>query len=88
MPIRTTHDYEGPGMAPLVQAVLDAALQEEEEITIDATCIEEMTGGVTVPRSHHRKKVKRKKASSDAKSKKEESFPVSRGLVQSSVRFA
>ena len=40
MPTRTTHDYEGAGMAPLVQAVLDAALNEEgEDITIDATCV-------------------------------------------------
>ena len=38
MPTRTTHDYEGAGMAPLVQAVLDAALNEEgEDLTIDAT---------------------------------------------------
>lgn len=38
MPTRTTRDYEGAGMAPLVQAVLDAALNEEgEDITIDAT---------------------------------------------------
>ena len=36
MPMSTTRDYEGGGMAPIVQAVLDAALNEEKDITIDA----------------------------------------------------
>ncbi|XP_055957716.1 kinesin-like protein KIF3B [Patella vulgata] len=35
MPNRTTRDYEGPTVAPRVQAALDAALQEEENIDID-----------------------------------------------------
>uniref|UniRef100_A0A2I3GHM7 Kinesin-like protein n=1 Tax=Nomascus leucogenys TaxID=61853 RepID=A0A2I3GHM7_NOMLE len=32
MPSRTTRDYEGPAIAPKVQAALDAALQDEDEI--------------------------------------------------------
>lgn len=36
MPNRTTRDYEGPAVAPKVQAALDAALQEEDELTLDA----------------------------------------------------
>lgn len=35
MPSRTTRDYEGPSVAPRVQAALDAALQDEEDIDID-----------------------------------------------------
>ena len=36
LPNRTTKDYEGPEVAPRVQAALDAALQDEEDITLDA----------------------------------------------------
>ncbi|XP_044174790.1 kinesin-II 95 kDa subunit-like [Acropora millepora] len=36
MPNRTTRDYEGPTVAPKVQAALDAALQDEEDVTLDA----------------------------------------------------
>ena len=36
MPTRTTSDYEGPLVAPTVQAVLDKVLEDEEEITVDA----------------------------------------------------
>lgn len=36
MPNRTTRDYEGPLMAPTLQDALDAALQDEEEMVVDA----------------------------------------------------
>lgn len=36
MPNRTTREYEGPAVAPKVQAALDAALQDEEDLTLDA----------------------------------------------------
>jgi len=43
MPNRTTRDYEGPSVAPKIQAVLDAALEDEGDIDIDdrsaAQCI-------------------------------------------------
>lgn len=35
MPNRTTRDYEGPTVAPRVQAALDAALQDEDDLDID-----------------------------------------------------
>ena len=35
MPNRTTRDYEGPAVAPKIQAALDIALQDEEDIDID-----------------------------------------------------
>lgn len=35
MPNRTTRDYDGPAVAPRIQAALDAALQDEEDIDID-----------------------------------------------------
>lgn len=36
MPNRTTHDYQGPVMAPSLQAALSKAMTDEEEITVDA----------------------------------------------------
>jgi len=35
MPNRTTRDYEGPSVAPKIQAVLDAALEDEGDIDIE-----------------------------------------------------
>lgn len=35
MPNRTTRDYEGPNLAPHLQAALDTALKDEEEIVVD-----------------------------------------------------
>ncbi|KAK2186663.1 hypothetical protein NP493_192g03000 [Ridgeia piscesae] len=37
MPNRTTRDYEGPTIAPKIQAALDAALQDEEDIDVDGS---------------------------------------------------
>ncbi|XP_029470587.1 kinesin-like protein KIF3B isoform X3 [Rhinatrema bivittatum] len=42
MPSRTTRDYEGPAVAPKVQAALDAALQDEDDIQVDASTFESM----------------------------------------------
>ena len=36
MPSRTTYDYEGPLVTPTVQAVLDKAVEHDEEITINS----------------------------------------------------
>ena len=33
MPNRTTRDYEGPAVAPRIQAALDAALQDEDDLS-------------------------------------------------------
>lgn len=35
MPNRTTRDYDGPQVAPRIQAALDAALQDEADIDLD-----------------------------------------------------
>lgn len=35
MPNRTTRDYDGPQVAPKIQAALDAALMDEEDIDIE-----------------------------------------------------
>ncbi|XP_066916698.1 kinesin-II 95 kDa subunit-like [Clytia hemisphaerica] len=39
MPTRTTRDYEGPAVAPRIQAALDAALQDEDDLTLDASAL-------------------------------------------------
>ncbi|XP_011297517.1 kinesin-like protein KIF3B [Fopius arisanus] len=36
MPARTTLDYQGPVIAPTIQAVLEEALRDEEDIDVDA----------------------------------------------------
>ena len=36
MPNRTTRDYEGPSVAPALQAVLESALRGEDDLTLDA----------------------------------------------------
>ncbi len=36
MPNRTTRDYEGPAVAPTLQAVLESALRGEDDLTLDA----------------------------------------------------
>ncbi|ELT91901.1 hypothetical protein CAPTEDRAFT_165042 [Capitella teleta] len=75
MPNRTTRDYEGPQVAPKIQAALDAALQDEEDIDI------------TNPSVFSNKKSKQKKKSTIPRPKtgstqpKRDMFPSSRGLV-------
>ena len=39
MPNRTTRDYMGPEIAPKIQAALDAALQDEEDIDVDGRSV-------------------------------------------------
>lgn len=50
MPSRTTRDYEGPAIAPKVQAALEAALQDEDEIQVDASTFESTSNKKTKPR--------------------------------------
>lgn len=76
MPNRTTRDYEGPTVAPRVQAALDAALQDEDDIDID--------GGAAVIMGKARSK---KKGGGSARPKtaskrvEDQKYPTSRGLV-------
>ncbi|NXX11960.1 KIF3B protein, partial [Podargus strigoides] len=50
MPSRTTRDYEGPAIAPKVQAALEAALQDEDEIQVDASTFESTSNKKSKPR--------------------------------------
>lgn len=79
MPSRTTRDYEGPAIAPKVQAALDAALQDEDEIQVDASSFE----STAIKKSKARPKSGRKSGSSSSSSGTPASqlYPQSRGLV-------
>ncbi|KAJ8299623.1 hypothetical protein KUTeg_023683 [Tegillarca granosa] len=77
MPNRTTRDYDGPAVAPRIQAALDAALQDEEDIDIDG-------GTPAVFSNKPRTKKRDTKSARPRTAKKTDSsqhFPSSRGLV-------
>ncbi|XP_065844544.1 kinesin-II 95 kDa subunit-like isoform X2 [Oscarella lobularis] len=57
MPNRTTRDYEGPSLAPRVQAALDAALLEEDELTLDAGV---MFSGKERPKARRKERSRKK----------------------------
>ena len=77
-PARTTRDYEGPSVAPRVQAALDAAMNNiEEDIDIDALAI---TNAFAVKGTRKEKTNKRPRPKSSKKEKRE-NYPESRGLV-------
>ncbi|XP_020846389.1 kinesin-like protein KIF3B [Phascolarctos cinereus] len=79
MPSRTTRDYEGPAIAPKVQAALEAALQDEDEIQVDASSFESISN----KKSKARPRSGRKSGSSSSSSGTPASqlYPQSRGLV-------
>lgn len=78
MPSRTTRDYEGPAIAPKVQAALEAALQDEDEIQVDASTFESTSN----KKSKSRPKTGRKSAGSTSSSSSgSQLYPQSRGLV-------
>ncbi|BFZ03932.1 hypothetical protein BsWGS_06970 [Bradybaena similaris] len=72
MPNRTTRDYEGPAVAPRVQAALDAALQDEDDIDIDGSMFSSKSS--SKKKSSSRPKTESKRAD-------EQKYPTSRGLV-------
>ena len=77
-PARTTRDYEGPSVAPRVQAALDAAMNNiEEDIDIDALAI---TNAFAVKGTRKEKSNKKLRPKSSKREKKE-NYPESRGLV-------
>ncbi|XP_065919368.1 kinesin-like protein KIF3B [Dysidea avara] len=93
MPNRTTRDYE-PSSAGW-QAVLDDAFKDEEEITIQVSSNDFFLFTDENRPKAKRKKQKLQKMKSDrefktvtAKSKPDDGFPTSRGLVSSSIRYA
>ena len=40
MPNRTTRDYDGPAVAPRIQAALDAALQDEADLDLEGRLVD------------------------------------------------
>uniref|UniRef100_A0A8C6VE69 Kinesin-like protein n=1 Tax=Naja naja TaxID=35670 RepID=A0A8C6VE69_NAJNA len=77
MPSRTTRDYEGPAIAPKVQAALEAALQDEDEIQVDASTFESTSN----KKSKSRPKTGRKSGGSPSSASSSQLYPQSRGLV-------
>lgn len=73
MPNRTTRDYDLPQVAPRIQAALDAALQDEEDIDIE--------GGTPNVFSMKAKPKKNVRPKSSKRSDQSQKFPQSRGLV-------
>ena len=73
MPNRTTRDYDLPQVAPRIQAALDAALQDEEDIDIEGG-----TPNVFSMKPKPRKNIRPK---SSKRSDQSQKFPTSRGLV-------
>lgn len=76
VPSRTTRDYEGPAVAPKVQAALEAALQDEDDIQLDASTFESSAS----KKSKARPKTGRRTAPPPGPSGPSH-FPQSRGLV-------
>ncbi|CAC5424952.1 KIF3B [Mytilus coruscus] len=73
MPNRTTRDYDLPQVAPRIQAALDAALQDEEDIDIE--------GGTPNVFSMKAKPRKNSRPKSSKRNEQSQKFPQSRGLV-------
>lgn len=44
MPERTTEDYQPPSINPVMAAILEDALRDEEEIVIDASDLDSSSG--------------------------------------------
>lgn len=77
MPNRTTRDYEGPTVAPGIQAALDAALQDEEDINI-GEANPDIFSAKPKPKAKQRRPKTAKKSQAQANS---EMYPTSKGLV-------
>lgn len=79
MPSRTTRDYEGPAISPKVQAALDAALQDEDEIQVDASSFESTAN--RKPKARPKSGRKSGSSSSSSGNPASQFYPQSRGLV-------
>lgn len=80
MPNRTTRDYDGPAVAPRIQAALDAALQDEADLDLEGS-----------PAIFSNKKSKRKeqvkpRPRSSKPVDASQVFPTKRGLVKTEVK--
>ncbi|XP_072097804.1 kinesin-like protein KIF3B isoform X3 [Mobula birostris] len=80
MPSRTTRDYEGPAIAPKVQAALEAALQDEDEIQVDASTFDPLKSGSGRKSKSSRPKTG-KKMGPPSPGSGTQLYPQSRGLV-------
>jgi kinesin family protein 3/17 len=79
LPNRTTRDYEGPSIAPRIQAVLDAAMEDEGDIEIDDSQFGDSKGKCNkgsnfMLNSSHEKATNHRK-------REQQLYPTSRGLV-------
>ncbi|XP_038659317.1 kinesin-like protein KIF3B isoform X1 [Scyliorhinus canicula] len=81
MPSRTTRDYEGPAIAPKVQAALEAALQDEDELQVDASTFDPLRSGSARKLKSSRPKTGRKIGPSSSAGSGTQLYPQSRGLV-------
>ncbi|XP_052801351.1 kinesin-II 95 kDa subunit-like [Mya arenaria] len=76
MPNRTTRDYDGPQVAPRIQAALDAALQDEADLELD--------GSPAIFKTDRKRKdagKSRPKSALKSNVDKSQLFPKARGLV-------
>ncbi|KAK3101800.1 hypothetical protein FSP39_006442, partial [Pinctada imbricata] len=76
MPNRTTRDYDGPQVAPRIQAAIDAALQDEADIDIEGG-----TPSVFSSKRSKRKEAKIIRPRTGKRNDMSQQFPTSRGLV-------
>ncbi|XP_033752540.1 kinesin-II 95 kDa subunit-like [Pecten maximus] len=76
MPNRTTRDYDGPQVAPRIQAALDAALQDEADIEIEG-----QTPSIFSTKAKNRKRDVKSARPRTGKRDASKEFPSSRGLV-------
>ncbi|XP_045175367.2 kinesin-II 95 kDa subunit-like [Mercenaria mercenaria] len=78
MPNRTTRDYDGPQVAPRIQAALDAALQDEADIDLDGSL------AIFSSSKSKRKEASKSRPKSAKKTNVDSSqvFPKARGLVK------
>lgn len=86
MPSRTTRDYEGPTVAPRIQAALDAALQDEDDLTLDASALNNFNTKIKMKgkrgeRPKTAKTMGNMRTISRGNAQKE-NFPMARGLVK------
>ncbi|XP_071851359.1 kinesin-II 95 kDa subunit-like [Apostichopus japonicus] len=79
MPNRTTRDYEGPSVAPRVQAALDAALQDEDDLDLEiqpSVFANRNKGKVKKEKAKEKKPKVKKSAGGNS-----ELYPTARGLI-------
>jgi len=95
MPNRTTRDYEGPSVAPTLQAVLESALRGEDDLTLDASALNAFNTKIKVKGRRGQRPTTAKVGGGRMASKSpklptnesESEFPTARGLVATKKRL-